>query len=70
MNLSMIIIDGALKLVQHIAYSGKENRLRIYDPKATTPEKVLFESKTNPGIFLDEVNDKMYTEVNGKWVGI
>lgn len=70
MNLSTAIIDGALKLVQKIAYPGKENRVRVYDPKSTVPEKILFESKTKPGVYIDEVTDKMYAESNGRWVGI
>lgn len=70
MNLSTVIIDGAIKLVQKVVYAGKENRVRLYDPKSRVPEKILFESKTKPGVYLDEVNDKMYHEVNGRWVGI
>lgn len=70
MNLSTAIIDGTIKLVQKIAYKGKENRVRVYDPKSTVPEKVLFESKTNPGVYLDEVTGNMYAERNGRWIGI
>lgn len=70
MNLSSAVIDGVLKLIQKVAYSGKENRVRVYDPKSTVPEKILFESKTKPGVYLDEITDKMYHEINGRWVGI
>lgn len=71
MNLSCIIIDGVMKLTQKIVYKNKENRVRVYDPaNSAVPEKILFESKTNPGVYLDEVNDKMYHQVNGRWVGI
>lgn len=72
MNLSTAIIDGALKLVQHIAYKAKkENRIRIYDPKdSRVPENIMFESKTTPGVFLDEVTDKQYQLKDGKLLAI
>jgi predicted DNA-binding antitoxin AbrB/MazE fold protein len=70
MNLSTAILDGVLKLVQRVTYKGKENRLRIYGTKSTVPEQVLYESKTNTGVFIDEVNDKMYKELNGKLVAL
>lgn len=74
MNLSTAVIDGAVKLIMHIAYKvkeKKENRIRVYDPKdSRVPERVLFESKTNKGVYLDEVNDKMYRLQNGKLLAI
>lgn len=71
MSLSVLVIDGVLKLVQKVIYKGKENVARIYDPKdSRVPEKILYESKTKPGIFIDEVSDKMYSECNGRWMGV
>jgi len=71
MNLSTAIIDGAVKLLQKIVYKNKENVLRVYGMKnRTIPENVLYESKTNKGVFIDEVNDKMYKELNGKLVAL
>ena len=61
MNLGSLIIEGALKLVQKIEYKDKENVIRVYDPKSTVPEKVLYESKQLPGTYLDEVNNNVYT---------
>lgn len=75
MNLSVIIIDGAIKVAQKMFYRNngtkkQQNVVRIYDPRGTTPEAVLHESRVMPGLFVDEVNDKVYQEVNGRWVGI
>jgi len=74
MNLSTAVIDGALKLIMHIAYpnkAGKENRVRVYDPKdSRVPEKILFESKLTPGVFLDEVSQKQYQLKNGNLITI
>ncbi len=61
MNLATVVIKGAIKLAQRIEYKNKENVIRIYDPRATTPEAVLYESKQLPGTYLDEVNDNVYT---------
>lgn len=66
MNISSLIVDGAIKLYQKIEYKGKETVIRIWDPKSTVPEKVLYESKELPGTYLDEVNDNVYTLRAGK----
>ncbi len=66
MNISSLIIDGALKLIQKIEYKGKENVIRIYDPRATVPERILYESKQLPGTFIDEVTDQVFIEKAGK----
>lgn len=78
MNLSTAIIDGTLKLVALMTYKGKlncrtkpENVLRIYNPSnSNVPESVMYESKTTKGVFIDEVNDKMYKQLNGKLVAL
>ena len=68
--LSTIIIDGVIKLAQKtinkIGRSRYENRIRIYPMNSVLPEKILFESATKPGVFLDEVEQKMYRITNGK----
>lgn len=73
--LSIIIIDGVKKLVQKLDYRKsnpkKENVARVYGIENTQiPEQVLFESKDKPGVYIDEVNGKLYSECNGRWVGI
>ena len=70
MNLSTAIIDGFVKLIEKRKSKNRENAVRIYDPTSQIPENIMYESKTNPGVYLDEVTDKMYHEVNGRWVGI
>lgn len=70
MNLSTAIIDGVIKLTQKVISKNKENAVRVFDPRSAVPENILYESKSNPGVYLDEVTDKMYHEVNGRWVGI
>lgn len=73
--ISIIIIDGVKKLLQKIDYRKsnpkKENVARIYGINNTqVPEQVLFESKDKPGVYIDEVSGKLYSESNGRWVGI
>lgn len=71
MNLSSAVIDGVLKLIAKIPYKNKETVVRVYSTQdSRIPESILFESKTKPGVYLDEVNDKMYHEINGRWIGI
>lgn len=75
MNLSVILIDGAIKIAQKMLYRNRgtkkeQNIVRIYDPRGTTPEHILHESRVMPGLFVDEVNDRVYHQVNGRWVGI
>lgn len=71
MNISVAIINGVLKLAQLVTNEkGTNKRVRIYDPKSTVPESILHESTQRPGVFVDEVNDKLYHQCNGRWVGI
>lgn len=69
--ISSLFIDGVLKLVQKIKYSNKkENVLRVYNPSdSRVPEKVLYESQSNPGTYLDEGTDKVYFESQGRLMG-
>ena len=69
--ISSILIDGALKLIQKVTYKNrglktKENVIRIFSPREAVPEQILYESKVLPGTYLDEVNDKVYIECNGR----
>lgn len=75
MNLSTAILDGAWKLIQKIVYKplhgNPHSVIRVYDLKdSRVPSKILYESKINKGLFIDEVNDKMYKQLNGKLVAI
>jgi hypothetical protein len=63
--ISSIVIDGALKLVSIIRYGKHSNRpdvARIYDPRATVPEKVLNCSKYDGGLFIDDETGQQYKE--------
>ena len=53
-----LLIDGVLKIAQVIRYEHKQARVaRIYDPRATTPERIMEEIEEN--VFLDmEHNQK------------
>jgi len=69
--IASIVIDGVLKLIQkrvskNTSFKTEENVIRVYDPRSTIPEKILYESKQLPGLYLDEVENKFYTEANGK----
>lgn len=73
--ISSIVIDGVLKLIQKRIAKNKglkteENVIRIYDPRSVVPEKVLYESKTLPGTYLDEVEDKVYLHRNNTLVQV
>lgn len=71
--ISSIVIDGVLKLVQVIRYGKKSNQpdvARLYDPRATTPEKILHCSKYNENLFTDEETGKQFKTVNGILIAI
>lgn len=73
MNLSTTVIDGVTKLIMKIAYTGKrkENVIRVYDPKdSRVPEMILHESKTHKNVYIDDVNEKIYREINGRLMGL
>lgn len=68
--IASIVIDGAVKLIQKLTYKNtgekkQENVIRIFEPRQPLPEKILYESKIMPGLYIDEVDDKLYT-FNGK----
>lgn len=70
--ISILIIAGVKKLVQKIHYTNKkESVLRIYSlTNSIVPEKVLYESDTNPGTYLDEETEKVYRESHGRLIGL
>lgn len=70
--ITILIIEGVKKLVQKIHYSNKkESVLRVYNlTDCRIPERVLFESDTNPGTYLDECTDKVYRENHGRLIGL
>lgn len=66
--ISSLIIDGALKIVQIMRYGKNSNRpdvARLYNPRATTPEKVLECHPRNKHLFIDTLTWEQYKEVNG-----
>lgn len=66
--ISSIVIGGVLKLVQIIRYGKTSSRpdvVRIYDPRATVPEKVLTVSKYNNKLFVDDETGQQFKERNG-----
>lgn len=69
--ITVAIIDGVKKAIQKIIYKNKENVLRVYSlHDMRVPEKVLFESKLTPNVYLDETTDKQYLETQGRILGI
>ncbi len=75
MNLSTAIINGTLKLIYKLSYgkgTKKENVMRVYNPQdPRVPEEVLFESKTNPGTYLNESTNTLYFEQSaGRFIGV
>lgn len=71
MNLSSAVIDGVVKLIQKRIIQNRERKteesvIRVYNHTSPIPEKILYESKVMPGLYLDEADDKFYTEANGK----
>jgi hypothetical protein len=66
--ITKLLVDGALKLVQVIRYGNKKSVARLYDPKGTIPEAVLFEIQEN--MFLDINTDKSYQLTSTGMIGI
>ncbi len=57
---TVLLLDGALKIVQIIRYRNKRATARIWDPRATTPEAVFTESRHGSNIFVDSITNKKY----------
>ena len=57
--ITKLVVDGVLYIVSIWKYDNQSRRTaKVYDPRQSTPEKVLEEIETN--VFLDQEYNKKY----------
>lgn len=58
--ITKLLLDGALKLVQVIRHESGLKTARIYNPRENVPEKILYESRYDQELFIDELTGAKY----------